>query len=90
VEANIITDIDDLNDLLCSLVHRYCFFLELTGALLPSSFYTKVLDELENQPLLIKVVEEQDDLLRTKISFLKEALEHGKQKAEVSMDLKIA
>jgi hypothetical protein len=71
LEENIIGDVDALDDLLWSLIHRYCYFLELTGSLLTSEFYKTVLDDIDSKNLLISLVEEQDDLLKPKKLFLK-------------------
>lgn len=41
-DARIITHSDDLDDLLWSLVHRFTYFLKLTGVSYPVSFYEEI------------------------------------------------
>lgn len=89
LEENIIGDVDALDDLLWSLIHRYCYFMELTGSLLTPSFYTKVLRDLDNEQLLISVVEEQDELLKPKKLFLKEKVLTAQAKALSGTDKKL-
>ncbi|HTM06691.1 MAG TPA: hypothetical protein VL201_05650 [Patescibacteria group bacterium] len=88
LEENIIGDVDALDDLLWSLIHRYCYFLELTGSLLTSEFYKKVLHDIDNKNLLISIVEEQDELLKSKKLFLKEKVLTAQAKALAGTDKK--
>jgi hypothetical protein len=88
LEENIIDDVDALDDLLWSLLHRYCYFLELTGSLLSPEFYKIVLHDIDNKKLLISVVEEQDELLKPKVLFLKEKVLTAQAKALSGTDKK--
>lgn len=89
LEKNIITDVDALDDLLWSLVHRYCYFVELTGSLLVPGFYEKVLRDLKNEKLIMSIVEEQDELLKPKTVFLKEKIITAQAKALSGSDKKL-
>lgn len=89
LEKNIINNIDELDDLLWSLIHRYCYFVDLTGSLLAPNFYERVLRDLKNEKLLISIVEEQDDLLKPKILFLKEKIITAQAKALSGSDKKV-
>lgn len=89
LENNIISDLDALDDLLWSLVHRYSYFVDLTSSLLTPAFYEKVLRDLNDGKLIISVVEEQDELLKTKQMFLKEKILNAQAKALVGNDKKL-
>ncbi|MFC1845558.1 hypothetical protein ACFLX2_00345 [Candidatus Dependentiae bacterium] len=81
MEDHIIEDIDHLDDLLWSITHRFCFFLDLTGADLPIPFYHTVKqDLLRKMPLLCKL-EEQEPLIRSKSDYMMQALLEGEAKA---------
>jgi ribosomal protein S15P/S13E len=71
VEANIINDLDDLDDLFWSLIHRYCYFLDLTGSILPNNFYAYIKNDINNSRLLLFTLEEQDEFIKPKIEYLK-------------------
>ena len=89
LEKNIITDVDALDDLLWSLIHRYSFFIELTGSLLTPAFYEKVLHDLKSDKLIMSIVEEQDELLKPKALFLKEKIIAAQAKALLGGDKKL-
>lgn len=75
LEKKMITDIDAYDDICWSLVHRFCYFVELSHQQLPQEFFTKVITDLETKTLLLTEVEEQEDFMRSKkdhlIRFLK-------------------
>jgi len=77
----IIDHMDDLDDLLWSLTHRFCYFLELTGAYLPVTFYEEIEIDLHNQVVYFLEAQEQDDAIKTKKEILTEALIKAKTKA---------
>lgn len=81
MENHIIEDVDHLDDLLWSVTHRFCFFVDLTGADLPIPFYHKVRqDLLRKVPLLCKL-EEQEKLIRSKSDHIMQALFAGEASA---------
>jgi len=77
----IIDHSDDLDDLLWSLIHRFCFFLDLAGASLPSSFYAEVEKDLRNGTVFFLEYQEQDEAIATKKDILIGALLQAKAKA---------
>lgn len=81
MKDDIVQDIDHLDDLLWSITHRFCFFLELTGMDLPVSFYQNIKqDLLRKTPLLCKL-EEQERLITSKSEILMQAVLAGEAKA---------
>lgn len=66
VERNILTDVNDLDDLFWSLIHRYCFFLDITSGMMPSRVYQAIRDEISSQQLILLELEEQDDFVERK------------------------
>lgn len=82
LDRNIIEDANDLDDLYWSLIHRFCYFLEITGSSLPVDFYEHVKNEMATQPLLMLELEEQESLLETKAKWLMRALLENQAKVE--------
>lgn len=78
---NILNHMDDLDDLLWTLVHRFCFFLDLTGTRLPLSFYQEVETDLENGAVFFLEYKEQDEGITTKKETIMHALVQAKTRA---------
>jgi len=77
----IIDHMDDLDDLLWSLIHRFCFFLDLTGSSLPVEFYEEIEADLEHKVVYFLEAQEQDEGIKGKKETLMEGLVQGKTKA---------
>lgn len=76
MEHNIITDIEDVNGLFIALLERYCFFLDVAGSSLPTSFYTAVKADIATSQITMLDVEEAESLIKTKKERLLSALHH--------------
>jgi len=80
-KQEIIQDIDNVDDMLWSLVHRFCDFLEIVGHELPIEFYPEFKDQLFSSKLLILQLEEQEKSITTKQTQLVQALFEGEARA---------
>jgi len=80
-ENNIFTDLDSLDDLFWSLIHRFCFFLELTAQELPVNFYKKFRMKLSSSDLFMFEIAEQESAMTTKEIHLVHALFENEAKA---------
>jgi hypothetical protein len=78
--AGIIDHSDYLDDLLCSLVNRFIYFLKLTGGHYPSSFYANIEYYIANG-ISSWIDFEVDSGIRTKKSLLLEEVFNQKMKA---------
>lgn len=70
MEYNIIDDINDIDELFWTLVHRYRYFLELHSTDMPLTFYHQIRKDIQNQKLILFELEEQESFLQTKASCL--------------------
>jgi len=77
----IVNHMDDLDDLLWSLTHRFRFFLELAGDGLPVKFYHGVEHDLGNKAVFFLEFKEQDDQITSKKEFLLDALLQAKARS---------
>jgi hypothetical protein len=82
MDINIINDSNDLDDLYWSLIHRFCFFLDVAGNQLPLSFYDKVKNDIATQQLLLLELEEQEPVLEPKAKWLMRAIVQAQAKRE--------
>lgn len=80
LEANVITDPEDLNGLFISLLERYCYFLDLTGAELTADFYDHVKKDVTQHASLFLELEESERFIETKYERLMRALMEGEAK----------
>jgi hypothetical protein len=77
----IINHMDDLDDLLWSLTHRFCFFLDFAGSGLPVSLFNEIEGDLKSCVVFFLEAKEQDDGIKSKKETLAELVLHGKTKA---------
>lgn len=70
MEYNIISDLNDLDDLYWSLLHRYRYFIELHGNDLDLTFYQTVKADITNKKVLLLELEEQETFIESKASCL--------------------
>ena len=82
LEHNILDDVNDLDDLYWTLVHRYCFFIDITNADMPVKFYQNVKNDIASQQLLLFELDEQDtNFIEPKIQFLTRTLLNAEAKS---------
>jgi hypothetical protein len=77
----VITHMDDLDDLLWSLVFRFNFFFDLTGDTLPLNFYDRVETDLNSGNIFFLEAEEQDEGISSKKEHLARHFFRAKTKA---------
>ncbi|MCK4499063.1 hypothetical protein KAU11_01040, partial [Candidatus Babeliales bacterium] len=66
----IITHMDDLDDLYWSLTHRFCFFLDLTKGMFPTSFYEIIEGDIIDGAAFFLELGEQDEGIKSKKEFI--------------------
>jgi len=74
MEHNIITSIDDLDDLYWTLIHRFCYFIDLVGQDVPLDFYTAIKNDIQSGSLLFLDLQEQEPYITSKAEHLMTAL----------------
>lgn len=82
LEANIVEDLDALDDLYWTLIHRYCFFIDLTSTSLNVETYDQIKNDITNSQLLLFETEEQQEYMESKAECLSRTVLLGKAKKE--------
>ncbi len=82
VEYGII-DGDMLDDLLWTLLKRYCYFISLTAGELSPAFFETVRNDLKNESLALWTLEEREAYITTKYEYLQNTLLEGEVTAQV-------
>lgn len=80
-DYKILDHMDDLDDLLWSLTHRFCYYLNLVGSYLPIEFYEEIENDIANGTAFFLEIEEQDNDIKTKKETILESLIKAKAKA---------
>ncbi len=70
LDQKVLCNPDALDDMCWSLIHRFCYFVELSSGSLNKNFYAQVLHDLQTKPLALVSLEEQEDLMTTKKAHL--------------------
>ena len=79
-EQAIIEDINELDDLFWSLTYRFGFFIDIFASTLPDAFYDVVQQDIVAKKLLLVNLEEQQDWLEAKETYLTRTLKCSKAK----------
>ncbi|MEX2438027.1 MAG: hypothetical protein WD449_02120, partial [Candidatus Babeliales bacterium] len=82
----IITDIDNLDDLAWSLVHRFCFFLENLGGYISPALYNRMKEDIASQAISLLNLEEQEELIMSKNEHLMQTIYEGEAKARAQLE----
>ncbi len=77
----IVVHMDDLDDLLWTLTHRFCFFLDLYGASLPTTFYQEAEHDLTSKTVFFLEYKEQDEGIASKKDTLLDFILRAKARA---------
>ncbi|KKQ49172.1 MAG: hypothetical protein US69_C0008G0002 [candidate division TM6 bacterium GW2011_GWF2_38_10] len=78
---NIINHLDDLDDLLWTTTHRFCYFIDLLGGHLPLSFFEEIEYDLTNNLVFFLEAPEQDHEITSKKNTIAQTLIKAKAKA---------
>lgn len=70
LDQQVLCNVDALDDICWSFIHRFCYFVELSHDSLSKNFYAQVLHDLQTKPLMLVALEEQENLMTTKKSHL--------------------
>jgi hypothetical protein len=72
---------DHLDDMIWSLVHRFCWFLKQFGSALPVSFFTDIEHDINKHLVFFLESSELDECIKSKRDTLIEAVTEAKAKS---------
>ncbi|MBI2353324.1 hypothetical protein HYV11_03745 [Candidatus Dependentiae bacterium] len=75
LDKKILPNQDAFDDICWSIIHRFCYFLELSAPTLSHNFYEQIMNDLKTKPLILTSATEQEDLITTKRSHLLSRIE---------------
>jgi hypothetical protein len=74
VNAHIIKDVETLDELFWSLIHRFCYFLEIAGLELEEDTIKSIGSDLQSKSLPLWSMDEQESFITPKRTYLKNAV----------------
>jgi len=80
LKDRIVDDANDLVDLYWTIVHRYCYFIDVAGSAMPLLTYQQIKADIENKRPLLLEMEEQEECLESRSSVLNRCLLVGEAK----------
>lgn len=75
------TGITAYDDICWSLIHRFCYILNLSYKTVPKETYNKMMQEICTQQIKLLKTEEQEKFIQTKKEFLLQKLDYYKHRA---------
>ncbi len=70
LDKKLLSDVDAFDDICWSLIHRFCYFLDLTAVDIPQETFIQIVNDIALQKLVLFQTEEQEDIMMTKKEFL--------------------
>lgn len=76
LHKKLISDLDALDDIYWSLVHRFCYFIDLCGQEISQQDLIRIIDDIATQRFVLFAVCEQEHGILTKKQFLIKKIKH--------------
>lgn len=70
LDKKLLSDVDAFDDLCWSLVHRFCYFIDIAAGDIPQEIFIQIINDIHNEKLILFQIEEQEDLITSKKDFL--------------------
>lgn len=70
LDKKLLSDVDALDDICWSLIHRFCYFMELSADDMAQEDLIKIIHDIHEEKLLLLQIEEQEDLMSNKKEYL--------------------
>lgn len=70
LDKKLISDIDALDDICWSLIHRFVYYLEISAADIKPEVFVQIVQDIYHEKLLLLEISEQEDLITNKKEYL--------------------
>ncbi|MGZ6251097.1 MAG: hypothetical protein ACXWL2_03650 [Candidatus Chromulinivorax sp.] len=70
LDKKLLTDINALDDLCWSLIHRFCYFIDIAAQDISQDVFRQIINDIYHEKLILLKLEEQEDLILSKKDFL--------------------
>jgi hypothetical protein len=70
LSKKLLSDVDAFDDICWSLIHRFCYFMDVSSEDIPEEVFIKIINDIHTEKLVLFEIEEQEDLITRKKDFL--------------------
>ncbi|MBP6869258.1 hypothetical protein KBC04_00005 [Candidatus Babeliales bacterium] len=70
LDRKLLSDVDALDDICWSLLHRFAYFIEVSADEIPEDVFVKIVHDIYNEKLILLAIDEQEELITGKKDFL--------------------
>lgn len=70
LDKKLLSDVDDLDDLCWSLIHRFVYFIEVSADEIPQEAFIQIVQDIYNEKLILLAIDEQEELITSKKEYL--------------------
>ncbi len=70
LDKKLLTDIDALDDICWSLIHRFCYFIDISAQDISQDVFIKIINDIATQKSILLAIEEQENIMTPKKEFL--------------------
>lgn len=70
LDKQLLCDVDAMDDLCWSLIHRFCYFLEIAADDISQETFIQIIKDIHQEKLVLFQIEEQEDLVTDKKNYL--------------------
>lgn len=69
-DKKLLSDIDAFDDLCWSLIHRFCYFIDIAAPDISQDVFIKIINDIATEKLILFAIEEQENIMDTKKDYL--------------------
>ena len=70
LEKKLISDVDAFDDICWSLIHRFCYFIDVSAEDISQETFIQIINDMHNEKLVLLQIEEQESVMTTKKDFI--------------------
>jgi hypothetical protein len=70
LDKKLLTDVDALDDICWSLIHRFCYFIDISAQEISQDVFIKIVSDIATQKSILLAIEEQENIMTPKKEFL--------------------
>lgn len=70
LDKRLLSDVDAFDDICWSLVHRFCYFLEISAEDISQDTFIQIINDIHNEKLILFEIEEQENIMTSKKDYL--------------------
>ncbi|MDP3787779.1 MAG: hypothetical protein Q8Q60_00505 [Candidatus Chromulinivorax sp.] len=70
LDKKLLSDVDAFDDICWSLIHRFCYFIDISAEDIPQEIFMQIVNDIHNEKLILLEIEEQENIMTSKKNYL--------------------